>query len=70
MNNLYITLMTIQEDLSKYHRNKNELLEYYIQSRLNNSLQSYYHDLMNSLTYLKYKEKTRTQQKSIISEGS
>lgn len=46
------TLYSMLEDLSKYHRDKKVLLTYYINQRLNKSLETYYKDLSNSFEYL------------------
>lgn len=40
------------DDISKYKRNKDELLEIYIKDRLNKSLEVYYNQLSSSLEYL------------------
>lgn len=40
------------EDLSKYKRNKQDLLEFYINDRLSKSLEVYYSELYNNLNYL------------------
>lgn len=49
---LYNELINIKHDLSKRHRDKNSLLLMYVQSRLNESLKSYYSDLSKSASYL------------------
>lgn len=45
-------LNTIKDDLSKHHHNKQDLLEYYIQLRLNKTLKTYYKDLSNVTSHL------------------
>ena len=45
-------LIEIQNELSKYHRDKKSLEVYYIQLRLNKSLKAYYDDLSRSVKYL------------------
>ena len=45
-------LNNMLKDISKYKRNKDNLLEYYIQERLNKSLETYYNQLSHSLEYL------------------
>lgn len=42
----------ISKELNNHHRNKSELLPYYIQLRLTKSLQTYYKDLNRSTSYL------------------
>lgn len=49
-------LYNIIDELSKYERNKEELLTLYINERLNKSLQTYYKEITNSFNYLKYKD--------------
>ena len=46
-------------DISKYKRNKNDLLEMYIKERLNKSLETYYDQLSSSLEYLVSKDSIR-----------
>jgi NADH dehydrogenase FAD-containing subunit len=43
-------------DISKYKRNKDDLLEVYIKERLNKSLETYYNQLSSSLEYLVSKD--------------
>ena len=45
-------LLNIENDLKKHHRPKQQLFNYYVQSRLTKSLQTYYNDLNNSVSYL------------------
>lgn len=42
----------ILKEMSEHHRNKEELLEYYITARLNKSLSTYYESLLKSSEYL------------------
>ena len=45
-------LITIENDLKKHHRPKEQLFDYYIQFRLTKSLNTYYKDLTQSVSYL------------------
>ena len=45
-------LLSIRNDLNKYHRDKSKLLEYYIYTRLNKTIDAYYSDIMDSYNYL------------------
>ena len=45
-------LLLIRNDLNKHHRDKSKLLEYYINTRLNKTIDAYYSDLMDSYNYL------------------
>ena len=45
-------LLLIRNDLNKYHRDKSKLLEYYINTRLNKTIDAYYSDIMDSYNYL------------------
>ena len=47
MNNFETTLRNMLKDMNEYKRDKEGLLEYYIQTRLNLSLENYYKDLMH-----------------------
>lgn len=47
------------DDISKYKRNKDDLLEMYIKERLNKSLETYYNQLSSSLEYLISKDSVR-----------
>ena len=49
---MYSKLLNLKNDMKKYHRNKKELDIYYINKRLNESLNSYYSELECSLKYL------------------
>ena len=49
-------LEQIQNDLNNYHRNKQALLIYYVNKRLNDSLKSYYSDLLTSVRFLNTKD--------------
>jgi len=48
-------LYSILEDLNKHHRKKSDLLSYYINKRLDKSLETYYKELSYSVNYLKSK---------------
>lgn len=52
-------LNNMLKDLSKYRRNKKDLLEMYINDRLSKSLETYYSELSNSLAYLVKKNELR-----------
>ena len=52
-------LNNMLKDLSKYKRNKKDLLEMYINDRLSKSLETYYSELSNSLAYLVKKNELR-----------
>ena len=45
-------LLLIRNDLNKHHRDKSKLLEYYINTRLNKSIDAYYSDIMDNYNYL------------------
>ena len=45
-------VLKLRKELSFYHRDKKTLEKYYINTRLNKSLDSYYSDLKTSLSYL------------------
>ena len=45
-------LLKLRKELSFDHRDKKTLEKYYINTRLNKSLDSYYSDLKTSLSYL------------------
>lgn len=45
-------LLMIRNDLNKHHRDKSKLLEYYINTRLNKTIDAYYSDIMDSYNYL------------------
>lgn len=45
-------LLLIRNDLNKHHRDKSKLLEYYINTRLNKTIDAYYSDIMDNYNYL------------------
>lgn len=49
---MYNKLDNIKKELGKRHRDKKYLEKYYIQERLNRSLDSYYKELEKSIEYL------------------
>ena len=53
---MYKELMTLKNDMKKYHRDRSKLDKYYIHKRLNESLESYYDDLEYSLKYLRNRQ--------------
>ena len=52
-------LYSMLNDMSKYHRDKDDLLAYYINKRLNKSLQVYYKELSKSIEYLSSKSELK-----------
>ena len=54
------------DDISKYKRNKDDLLEMYIKERLNKSLETYYNQLSSSLEYLISKDSVRVLKKFLF----
>ena len=48
-------LLSIRNDLNKHHRDKSKLLEYYINTRLNKTIDAYYSDIMDNYNYLNKK---------------
>lgn len=49
---MYKELIYLKSEMKKYHRDRTELVKYYINKRLNDSLASYYKDLEYSIKYL------------------
>lgn len=49
---MYNRLLLLKKELSNYHRGRTYLEKYYISKRLNESLNSYYKELEDSLRYL------------------
>ena len=49
-------LQKLLEELSHYKRDRNDLLTYYINKRLNESLEVYYKELDESVHYLQARE--------------
>ena len=45
-------LLLIRNDLNKHHRDKSKLLGYYINTRLNKTIDAYYSDIMDNYNYL------------------
>ena len=56
-------LYNMLKDLSSYHRDKNILLQFYINQRLNDSLKVYYKELSQSIDYLSDKNNIRVLKK-------
>lgn len=50
------TLKYMLKDINKHKRDKNKLLEYYIQKRLNVSIKNYYRDLLETYDFLSHKD--------------
>ena len=55
-NNFYHNLCDILHELNKYHRNKEDLKLFYLNKRLNKSLETYYHDIVQTFEYLDYRD--------------
>ena len=53
-------LLEIKQELEKHDRDKNSLLQYYINNRLSQSLRSYYKELNDSYNYLDRKDSLKT----------
>lgn len=45
-------LENMLDEMSKFHRSKDELMSLYVSKRLEKSLQTYYEDLSESVSYL------------------
>lgn len=45
-------ILEMLDDVKAHQRNKNELLSHYVQIRLDNSIQTYYKQLLSSYTTL------------------
>ena len=45
-------IFRLKRDMSKHHRSKEELTNYYVQTRLTKSLTAYYKEVSNSVQYL------------------
>lgn len=56
-------LENMLSDMSKYHRDKNEVLISAVTERLNNSIKTYYEELSHSLDYLKAKDEFKMMKK-------
>lgn len=54
-NEMILKLEVMLDDLSQYHRDRNELRELYIQDRIKKSTESYLNSIQDSLDYLKSK---------------
>lgn len=50
------TLKSMLKDINKHKRDKNKLLEYYVQKRLNTSLKNYYKELLETYDFLTHRE--------------
>ena len=59
MNMFKSNLYNIQADLKEHHRPRNQLLEYFIQQRLAQSLHTYYKEISTSTQYLSSKNPVR-----------
>lgn len=55
-NNFETSLYNILDDLSKYHRDKSDLIELYVAKRLEKSFKTYYATVERALLYLQYRE--------------
>ncbi len=56
-------IQQMKVDLSAHKRDKKELLETYVQNRLDDSLASYYEEIQKSLTNLLYKDSLKSMKK-------
>ena len=56
-------IQQIKVDLAAHKRDKKELLEIYVQKRLDDSLASYYEEIQRSLTNLLYKDSLKSMRK-------
>ena len=56
-------LLVILNDMSNYHRDKNKLLSFYVSNRLNKSLQTYYKELSNCVSFLEKKNSEKIAKK-------
>ena len=63
MNSNVDKLYNMINELSEYKREKNKLLPMYVNLRLNQSLQVYYKEVVDSFNYLKYKNELRLARK-------
>lgn len=63
------TLNSMILDLKKHDRNKQELIEEYINSRLDKSLKSYYEDLMQTYNSITKRDAARVLKKAMQSKG-
>lgn len=53
------TFLNMLRDIKKHERDKDNLLAYYVQKRLNLSLDSYYSDLVNDYDMLTHRDSLR-----------
>lgn len=49
-------LYNIIDDLNRYKRDKSKLLTFYVNERLNKSLETYYKELSSSFDYLNHRD--------------
>lgn len=56
-------LSQMKLDLNAHKRDKKQLLEYYVQKRLDDSLKSYYEEIQKSLSNLLYKDSLKSMKK-------
>lgn len=56
-------IQQMKVDLAAHKRDKKELLETYVQKRLDDSLASYYEEIQKSLTNLLYKDSLKSMKK-------
>lgn len=52
-------LLNMLKDIERHKRDKNKLIEYYIQKRLNTSTQNYYKDLLKAYQLISHKDSTK-----------
>lgn len=56
-------IQQMKVDLAAHKRDRKELLETYVQKRLDDSLASYYEEIQKSLTNLLYKDSLKSMKK-------
>ena len=69
MSDIIDTLNNMIFDLKKHNRSKQELIEDYINSRLDKSLKSYYEDLMQTYNSITKRDAARVLKKAMQSKG-
>lgn len=57
--NFKINLLEIKKELSRYHRDPQQLAQLYLQERLSQSLKSYYKEIKNSYMYLEQRDQIK-----------
>lgn len=62
------TLHRMLDDICAHHRKRRELLEYYVNARLDKSIQSYYEELMDSYNALTKRDAARVLRRAVEGE--